>query len=54
MATLESSVSDPASADPKKLDELTSSLDDLDSKEKHAFQQAQDAVARLRAVPPRP
>ena len=54
MATIESSASNPASANPEKFEELTSSLDDLDSKEKHAFQQAQDAVARLRAVAPRP
>ena len=54
MATIESSASNPASANPEKLEELTNSLDDLDSKEKHAFQQAQDAVARLRAVAPRP
>ncbi len=54
MATLESSVSNPATADPKKLEELTDSLDDLDAQEKQSFQQAQDAAARLRAIPPRP
>jgi len=54
MATLESSVSSPATADPKRVEELTNSLNDLDSKEKQVFQQAQDAAARLRAVAPRP
>jgi hypothetical protein len=38
------------SADLKQLEEFTKTLDDLDAKEKQAFQRAQDAIVRLRAA----
>jgi len=52
IATIESYVAQPGVADPKRLEELTKALDELDAKEKQAFQRAQDAAVRLRAVAP--
>ena len=50
IATIESYVAQPDIADPKRLEEMTKALDELNANEKQAFQRAQDAVVRLRAV----
>jgi hypothetical protein len=50
IALVESYIGDPGSADLKQLEEFTKTLDDLDAKEKQAFQRAQDAIVRLRAA----
>jgi hypothetical protein len=49
IALLESYIGDPKSTSLRQLEELTKTLEDLDAKEKQAFQRAQDAVVRLRA-----
>jgi len=50
IALIESYIGDPGSTDLKRLEELTKTLEDLDTKEKQTFQRAQDAVVRLRAA----
>ncbi len=50
VAQIESYIDEPRSTDPKRLEELTKEIEDLDSKEKQAIQRTQDAVTRLRAV----
>lgn len=45
---LESYIGDPKNTSLQQLEELAKSLEDLDAKEKQAFQRAQDAVVRLR------
>jgi len=50
IALIESYIGDPRNTDLKQLQELTKTLEDLDAKEKQAFQRAQDALVRLRAA----
>lgn len=47
---LESYIEDHNSTDLRELQELTKTLEDLDAREKQAFQRGQDAIARLRGV----
>lgn len=50
IALIESYIGDPGSTDLKQLEELSKTLEDLDTKETQTFQRAQDAVVRLRAA----
>jgi len=50
IALLESYIGDPKNTNLGQLGELAKTLEDLDAKEKQAFQRAQDAVVRLRAT----
>ena len=47
---LESYIDDPKNTNLGQLEELTKGLEDLDAREKQAFQRAQDATIRLRAA----
>jgi len=50
IALFESYIGDPKNTNLRQLEELTKTLEDLDAKEKQAFQRAQDAALRLRAA----
>ena len=50
IAAVESDPDDPAKADLTRLDEFNKILEELEAKEKEAFQRAQDSIARLRAM----
>ncbi len=50
IALLESYIGDPKNTNLGPLEELAKTLEDLDVKDKQAFQRAQDAVVRLRAA----